>query len=457
MDQIIEAGPEPFEVVIAGGGVAGLEALLALRALAGSRVRAELVAPDRDFVYRPLSVAEPFGITEPKHVTLDGVIRDCDAHQTRASLAAVEPDARAVVTDRGERIRYDALLLATGARAVEAIPGALTFTGPEAVPALSQLIAELDRGGLRSVAFVAPAAVSWTLPLYELALLTAGHLRRRGAQPVELVLVTHEQSPLSLFRRVGANRVGELLAEAGIALETDAVAVGFDGGQLRLAGGRALDVDSVVAMPRLEVPDIPGIPQNARGFIATDVHGRVPEVERVFAAGDATWFPVKQGGIATQQADAAAAAIAQLAGADVDDAPAVPLLRAALLTGESVEYLSSSLGRAADARVARGALWWPPGKIAGRYLAPYLAHGTHEPGPSELVDLEPFREQDPEATDAGQHEALLLALEAADAEAGWGDYEAALKWLEAAEQLNIVLPPDYAERRSRWREQVAAG
>jgi hypothetical protein len=47
-------------VLIAGGGVAGLEALLALRALAGDLVDLELLAPEPAFWYRPLAVAEPF-------------------------------------------------------------------------------------------------------------------------------------------------------------------------------------------------------------------------------------------------------------------------------------------------------------------------------------------------------------------------------------------------------------
>ena len=50
------------QVVIVGGGVAGLEALIALRALVGDRVAVTLVSQDDAFVDRPLTVAEPFGL-----------------------------------------------------------------------------------------------------------------------------------------------------------------------------------------------------------------------------------------------------------------------------------------------------------------------------------------------------------------------------------------------------------
>ena len=50
-----------LRVLIAGGGVAGLEALLALRDLAGDRVELTLLSPETEFVYRPMAVAEPFG------------------------------------------------------------------------------------------------------------------------------------------------------------------------------------------------------------------------------------------------------------------------------------------------------------------------------------------------------------------------------------------------------------
>ena len=94
----------------------------------------------------------------------------------------------------------------------------------------------------------------------------------------------------------------------------------------------------------------------------------------MWAAGDATAFPIKQGGLAAQQAVAAAQAIAAVAGADVTPEPFRPVLRGVLLTGRGRHWIRRDLGGADDAGMAeRHALWWPPTKIAGRYLAPYLA------------------------------------------------------------------------------------
>ena len=45
-----------LQVLIAGAGVAGLEAAFALRELAGDRVSVTLLAPNSDFIYRPLAV-----------------------------------------------------------------------------------------------------------------------------------------------------------------------------------------------------------------------------------------------------------------------------------------------------------------------------------------------------------------------------------------------------------------
>src|SRR5205814_7019119 len=114
-----------------------------------------------------------------------------------------------------------------------------------------------------------------------------------------------------------------------------------------------------------------------------------------FAAGDITSFPVKQGGLASQQADTAAAAIAAAAGADVTAAPFRPVLRGLLLTGSQPRYLRHELtgGRGETSSATAQPLWWPPAKIAARYLAPFLAELVGaEPGAipadGEAVDVE---------------------------------------------------------------------
>jgi sulfide:quinone oxidoreductase len=68
----------PTNVLIAGAGVAGLEAALALRTVGEDRVSVELVSPDAEFVYRPLSVAEPFGVAR------SGTRRVCSPICTRS-------------------------------------------------------------------------------------------------------------------------------------------------------------------------------------------------------------------------------------------------------------------------------------------------------------------------------------------------------------------------------------
>jgi sulfide:quinone oxidoreductase len=114
------------------------------------------------------------------------------------------------------------------------------------------------------------------------------------------------------------------------------------------------------------------MPEGAGGFVRTDEYGRVEGRDDVYAAGDMTTFPLKQGGIAAQQADAAAESIAALAGALVTPRPFRPVLRGLLLTGLSPRFLAASL-LDDSSEVDSEPLWWPPAKIVGRHLAPFLA------------------------------------------------------------------------------------
>ena len=171
--------------------------------------------------------------------------------------------------------------------------------------------------------------------------------------------------------------------------------------------------------------------------------------------GDATWLPIKQGGLAAQQAEVAAASIAAAAGYDVDPVTFEPVVRAALLTGEEPEFLRSGPEGEGGTTIARSPLWWPPTKVAGPRLAPYLARAWTGDPADPLGLIEDFDEEaDAAGREAEHREALGLALGYADVDARENRLEDALRWLDVAEKLNVTLPPGYAERRRDWRARV---
>jgi sulfide:quinone oxidoreductase len=460
-----------LHVVIAGGGVAALETLLALRALAGHLLDVTLLSPTTEFIYRPVTVAEAFDRAEARAYDLAEILADQGGGELiHDTLADVESRSRIAVTGRGRRISFDVLVVAAGAVPHAPFPGAFTFRGRDDVPVLRGLLHDLVTGRAASVALALPSERMWPLPLYELALLTAGHLREHRADEVSVTLVTPEEQPLSLFGPAAAEAVSPLLASRGIAVRTSSLPAMARGRLLLLAGGAEMFVDRVITLPVLDGPRLPGLPHDQHGFIPVDQFGRVSGAEHVFAAGDVTAFPLKQGGLATQQADAVAEAIAALAGAAITPKPFRPVLRGLLLTGGAPLYLRAEPQRLArettvaieapaahrpsrDASAAAGqALWWPPAKIAGRYLAPYLA--TARPSPLSsgvLADRVPV--PGPPVSDEEHEDALALALLLADCDARWGDYPSALNALDAAEALQGALPPEYEAKRREWRAE----
>jgi sulfide:quinone oxidoreductase len=359
-------------VLIAGGGVAALEAMIALRDLADDVVDVTLVAPQPDFVYRPLSVAEPFCLGHAAHYPLAALASEFGAGVVRATLAEVDAAGHRAVLDDGSVLAYDALLIAIGARMEPAFDHAITFGADGAADALSGLLADLENGYVHRVAFVLPTSTAWSLPLYELALMTARDVWSAGSDDVELALVTPEERPLAAFGGEASAMVEALLAEHRIEFIGSVTPEVHH--QAVLAGDRRLEVDRTVAMPVPLGPGIAGLPEVPGGFIPVDDHGRVRGVADVYAAGDATDTPIKQGGLAAQQAVAAAEAIAAASGADLEPEPYRPVLRGILLTGGHERWLRApSGGTPAATQASLEALWWPPAKIATRYLAPVLA------------------------------------------------------------------------------------
>lgn len=342
-------------VVVIGAGVAGLETALALRALAEELVSVEIVAPEQDFSYRPLAVAEPFLVGEVRRFPLEPLVRAAGATLRGGRLIALDAGQKVVSLAGGVALPYDTVVLALGARPREAVPGALTFRGPEDLPAFEALLERATTGEIRRIAFVAPRGATWPLPLYELALLTAGYLVEHLTRGVEIVIITPEARPLELFGDAASTAIAQLLELRGIRFEHDSV-----------------DADAVVALPLLEGVPIDGVPQDGDGFVSTDELGWVLGLTDVYAAGDMTQFPVKQGGLAAQQADAVASSIAADAGASVRPMTFKPVLRGLLLTGMTPRFLRAGPGEH-PSLVDTQPLWWPPAKIVGRYLSPFLA------------------------------------------------------------------------------------
>jgi len=374
MTRVTAARQRCFKALIGGGGVAGLEAMLALRALAPDLVDVELVSAERHFYYRPLAVAEPFGLGKVRRWELGDLARTAGADFSVGVLSAVDTDRREVRFTSGAVIEYDALLIASGARAQQAVEGALTFRGPADAEPFRALLDELESRGTARLLFAVPSGPVWPLPIYELALLSAREFEQRDVD-VWVGLVTSEPSPLALFGTRASATVRSLLDDRGIEVWCSKYPAEFTEGRLSSMPDWSIEADFVVAGPRLAGPAIEGLPSDQSGFIPVDEHGRIRERKAVYAAGDGTTFPIKQGGIAAAQADAAAASIARLAGADVEPSPFRPILRALLLGGERSTFMSVELtgGSGDTSEVSEEALWWPAGKIVGRYLSPFLA------------------------------------------------------------------------------------
>jgi sulfide:quinone oxidoreductase len=361
-------------VIIAGGGVAALETALALAELAPDRTDVTVIAPNAEFVYRPMTVCEPFAYREAGRYPLESIVRHVGAKLLVDELHWVDPAKQTLHTKNGESIEYGALMLALGARAVPRYTHALTIDDRRLDETLHGLIEDVEGGYIHRLAFVSPGRIAWPLPLYELALMTAGRAYDMGIE-LAVTIVTPEDGPLAIFGANASRTVGQLLEKAGIETIASGYAEVPSAREVVInPGERHLHVDRTIALPELYGPSLRGIPLGEHGFIHVNSHGLVPDVGPIYAAGDATEFPIKHGGIGSQQADVAAQAIAALAGADVTPERFHPVIQGMLLTDSKPLYLTAQIagGHGFSSEVSDAPSWTPASKIAAKYLAPYL-------------------------------------------------------------------------------------
>ena len=333
---------DSLRVLIAGGGVAGLETLLALRALAGDHVDLMLVAPENEFVYRPLGVEKPYSAGRLHRVPLEEVAEAAGAAFASSTIVELDAARKLVKTGSGGELEYDALVLALGAEAVPVVARALTWDDRAETELIGGFVQDFEGGYSGRLAVVIPPGPGWPLRGYEVALYITQDVRGMGLE-IETTVIEPEQSPLAAVGKSAQQQVMDALADAGIpVMQSEAVEVGA--GTVALgAGGQQLTVDRVLALPVLRGRSIEGLPTDADGFIQVDGHCRVAGIERVWAAGDATAFPVKAGGFASEQADVVAADIAALAGADVEPRPFDPTGRDELLGLPAGQHLTAWL------------------------------------------------------------------------------------------------------------------
>jgi sulfide:quinone oxidoreductase len=364
---------QPRRVLITGGGVAAVEALMAL-ADRGERQLHITVAADRDrFHLRPQQIGELWG-GPAIQLDLPELAAQFNATFTREALVSVDAERQTAVMASGARVGYDDLLVAVGAAVSLPYAGAQTL-------GFGSLPGALAAGAAGTVAIVVPPGTGWTLPAYQLAVQIA------ASAPGRVTVDTPEHVPLAVFGEEASVAVNQFMRNHDVRLTTHAnVPIGMDVADL---------ADTVLSLPLLHGPAIAGLPATAAGFHRVDELQRVDGLANVYVAGDATAGEIKQGGLAAQQAEAAASHIAHRAGAPLEPTPYDPVLRGKLsaLDGETL-YLRRALRHDEPGRASSRPLWRPAGMLCAWRLSGWLDINRDEldGDPLEAV-ARPWRQQ----------------------------------------------------------------
>ncbi len=300
--------------------MAALETVMALRALAGDRVAIGLIAPEAELVYHPIAAKPPYAVGRMHRISLERLMADAGAQRFPFNVSAVDSAPRVVRTTAGREFEYDELVLALGADPVPVVQHATTWDDRTGADTLGGLVRDFELGYSRRLAVVIPSGPVWPLRGYELAIFLTQDARGMGL-PIETSLITPERSPLEILGADAVTAVSDALREVGVTV-VFANQVEIEPGQPQVLvvdpPGTRVEVDRVVALPTLRGRPIPGVPVEEHGFVEIDEHCRVKGLEHIWAVGDITTFPVKSGGMATEQADVAAETIAAAAGADIE-------------------------------------------------------------------------------------------------------------------------------------------
>lgn len=347
-------------MAIIGGGVAAVEAMLAFDATSYSRAEVHLFSPKSKFVLKPLAVLSGFGRGELLNFDLPKLTATVGATFHNLSVSEVVPQRRAIRLSDDSEFSYDYLIASPGAKPLWFVPGATPYWGSGGNKAVTDALATLRDKNAPKVVVTMPDGGTWPLPIYELALLITAELDSDASMTV----VTPEKAPLELFGNAATEKVAALLRDRNVETILETAPAEYRDGALVTTDGRQIGADLAVTIPTLTGHRIPGLPYDEQGFIPVDDFGQIDQHSREFAAGDVTSFPVKFGGLATEQADAVAAAIAAAAWDAPAPEPFKPVYRGTLLTAEGPVDLGPG--------ISEPYAWDSAEKVQGKYLTPFL-------------------------------------------------------------------------------------
>lgn len=364
---------EHSRILVAGSGPGALEATLALSQSEHVNAEIALISPQTEFLYRPNLVMEPFGVVSTARYSVAEIIGHPLVQQWQGTIERVDPEAGKAWSPEGDEFEFDAMVVATGTVPQAELPApTITMGTAGSMDEIRRAVGEIDAGKVRNVVFTKPVGATYELPMYELALMAADRAENQSRQQIAVGIVTPEESPLELFGAENSERVADICHRLGVFVRRANSVVSYDGAALTLADGEQIAVDRLVALPKLE-PTVPeGVPAGADGFIEVDEHQLVAGTSNIYAVGDITNFPLKQGGLASEAADAAAEAIEVQLGTREQAEPFSGETEGILLTAKTRLLMRVRITREGPEALPVEQPAGPVQKIASRLLAERL-------------------------------------------------------------------------------------